>query len=190
MQEKNDRELIQDMIFLYAYLLDMGRAEEIPDRVFTEDVILHHGTANDQVGREAIRRGFASAPSILEATAHQISNVMIEVDGNRATSLARVTGWHWLKGSPAAGTERAAEFVQLAAYHDHWRRTPTGWQIAERTTYVFGPTHSGVALGSLPPWPNEFARHCEGGALWPEAVAHSRSVPGAAEPSTGSEESK
>lgn len=60
-------------------------------------------------------------------TQHLIGNVLIEVDGDTATSMSYVADVH-------LGTESldGEYFRTLGDYHDSWIRTPSGWKLTRR----------------------------------------------------------
>ena len=59
---------------------------------------------------------------------HQVTNVLIEVDGDRAASEAYVTGTLWDLTEAGA----LAQLVAVGRYLDRWSRRDGRWAIAER----------------------------------------------------------
>jgi hypothetical protein len=81
-----------------------------------------------------------------EATGHFLSNVMIDVDGDMASSKSYVTAWHWRNATAHLGRARPADFVAVLVYHDEFKRTACGWRIFRRRIH---PIAGAVAIGSM-----------------------------------------
>lgn len=141
-----DRFAIQDLLSKYCYLLDNGRSAEIPDEIFTEDVVENHGTG-DIVGRDSQRTFFSRYPQVLEGSAHNVTNVVITVDGDTAQSLANVLAFHWLKATSHLGAVRPCDFLQVAIYEDQLRREDCGWRIARRIVHGLAGQ---IPVGTMP----------------------------------------
>jgi hypothetical protein len=147
-----DYEEIRALQYRYGRLLDLNRPQDVADQIFTEDAIDDRGRTPVPVGRAAIAKMFTSALKQFAATAHVISSVAIELDGDEATSSTYVTAWHWNAGGPEdndASVVRAADFGLIAIYNDRLCRTPDGWRIAHRTMQPLGV--GGLASGTMPP---------------------------------------
>jgi hypothetical protein len=157
----DDRFAIHDLLCRYCFLIDHGRSADVPEEIFTEDVVEQHGSV-EIVGREA-SRAFYGGYSI-DASAHMLSNVVITLDGATARSLASVSAYHWLHSTKHLGTVRAADFTLLAMYEDEHRREPQGWRIARRVVHelgrhlAFGDIPEGIPLpeagAPAPKWPS------------------------------------
>lgn len=61
-------------------------------------------------------------------TQHLLGNLLVEVDGDQATSRCYVSDTHL----GAAGKEHIT-FVTLGDYHDQWRRVDGAWKLCHRT---------------------------------------------------------
>jgi hypothetical protein len=146
-----DHEEIRALQYRYGRLLDLNQPHEVALQIFTEDAIDDRGRIPVPVGRVAIEKMFTRALKQFAATAHVISSVEIELEGDEATSSTYVTAWHWNAGSPedsAAATVRPADFALIAIYNDRLRRTADGWRIAHRTIHPLGV--GGLATGAMP----------------------------------------
>ena len=60
-------------------------------------------------------------------TQHLIGNVLIEVDGDKATSRAYVADMHL-----GTGHLEGQYFRTLGDYHDSWSRIASGWELTRR----------------------------------------------------------
>jgi ketosteroid isomerase-like protein len=131
-------------------LLDVRDFDALVARVYSEDAIDDRQRAAPLRGRGEIAEYFRRAAKHLQATAHLLTNVDVEVDptAGTATASSRVIACHWslpVDDQPAA---RPADFVLLGTYDDVLRRTPDGWQITHRLVGALGP--AGLVAGSLP----------------------------------------
>lgn len=144
-----DRCEIEALLIRYCTLVDRGDVDALVLEVFADDGVDNHGLGVWR-DREGLRDGFNWVLSRFAGTVHQITNVAVQLDGDRATSRCYVTGWHWLpregEGRRAAG--RQADFVVVGAYDDELERRPEGWRIVHRTFRPVG--HSVVGVGQLP----------------------------------------
>jgi ketosteroid isomerase-like protein len=61
-------------------------------------------------------------------TQHLLGNVLIDVDGDSATSRCYVSDMHL-----GAGDAEGLTFSTLGDYHDRWRREDGGWRMCHRT---------------------------------------------------------
>jgi hypothetical protein len=80
---------------------------------------------------------------------HQIANVMIEVDGNRAASEAYVTATLW--GTFEEGT--LTQIVSRGRYVDRWSCRDGTWAIDHRR-YLEELTTTTALAGAAPPGPD------------------------------------
>ncbi|MCX2982338.1 nuclear transport factor 2 family protein [Halieaceae bacterium IMCC14734] len=83
--------------------------------------------AGELSGREAMVINMRSFLDACGPTQHLLGNIIVEVDGDTATSEAYVSDMHVGVG------ERAGEsFSTLGDYHDHWRRLDGRWLMTQR----------------------------------------------------------
>jgi hypothetical protein len=143
-----DRLAIQDIVILYGHLHDSKQPERITDAIFTADAVIDFGTG-PVVGNEAIRGFFASFAGIM-GTSHNISNLIVEGDGDNARCQSHCMAWHWLERPPVDGQPslHPADTLAVGGYQDELRRTPDGWRISNRRAIQYG---TGVGTGALAP---------------------------------------
>lgn len=142
-----DRQAILDVLHRYCYLVDIQDLDAMVEQVFAPDGSDDHGEG-PVVGREQIRDWFVDNTANIAGNAHNISNVMIELDGDRATMRSTVTSWTWTRESTGAGPLRPADYVLVLNYVDELSRYPEGWRIDRRVLVSNG--ESVVGIGSLP----------------------------------------
>jgi hypothetical protein len=100
-------------------------------------------------GRQAIRDWFVEeGTSNLAATAHAITNVIVERDGDHARMRSLVTSWAWTRESTDAGGLRPADYALSVGYDDQLTKYPEGWRIDRRVVTSNG--ESIVAVGVVP----------------------------------------
>ncbi len=120
-----DRLEIIELTHRYCWALD-SKTWELLDDVFAVDATAELRSAPLQ-GRDAIRDRIRNAITRLDATQHTVSNHMIDVDGDRATSRAYLHSQH-----VRAGVEGGELYVIAGRYEDELVRTPEGWRIQFR----------------------------------------------------------
>lgn len=135
-----DRALIEDLQARYLFALDF-RDPEAYAATFTENGVLDYG-AGKIVGRQAIRemvagmrdnaaRQRAADTSGLRPAAgrHNISNIVLEIDGNRAKGTA-----YWFHMGNA-NPERAAQLNSFGHYEDELVKVDGQWLFSLRKIY-------------------------------------------------------
>jgi hypothetical protein len=142
-----DYEEIRALQYRYARLLDLDQPHAVAHEVFAEEAIDDRGRIPVSVGRAAIEEMFTRALKQFADTAHVISNVEIDLNGDEATSSTYVTAWHW-NDDGSDTTVRPADFALIAVYEDALRRTPEGWRISHRKIRPLGI--GGLATGTMP----------------------------------------
>lgn len=161
-----DRAMIEDLLGRYAFAVDFRDAEAY-GAVFAEDGVLVHANGTE-VGREAIMefsRGFAPAqdeglrPS---RWAHNILNLVLEIDGDRASGAA-----YWLQLTND-NPERATELGYFGHSEDEYVKIDGQWYFAKREIYNEGVDRR-AAAGQENPVRNLWAD--ESTPTWTEAQA-------------------
>jgi hypothetical protein len=146
----DDLVAIENVIIDSQYLIDTGEAHRLADEIFateTGDVVPEADFGfTTWRGTEAIRAGFHSSLARFESCMHVVTNLRIDLDGDRAGARYYVQGWHWVKGEGPA-QPRNADFLVLGVMQDRLVRQPDGWRIAHRRLNGVGPD---VAVGRLP----------------------------------------
>jgi hypothetical protein len=135
-----DRAQIEDLQARYLFALDFRDAEAYA-ATFAEDGVLDYG-AGKIVGRKAIAEMVAGLRASAErqraadtsglrpaAGRHNISNIVVEIDGNRA----RGTAYWFHMGN--ANPERAAQLNSFGHYEDELVRVDGQWLFSLRKIY-------------------------------------------------------
>ena len=139
--ELADRLAIQDVLHRYAELVDRREWTAL-EEVFAEDATVDYASTGGQSGPlRPVMEWLARALEPWPLNLHFISNVRIELDGDRARARSYFQA---PMGRVAAdGTHEAV--VNAGYYRDELVRTPEGWRIRERVCEQV------MQLGSLPP---------------------------------------
>lgn len=135
-----DRALIEDLQARYLFGLDF-RDPEAYAATFTEDGVLDYGAGKLQ-GRDAIAAFVESSRASAEqqraddtsglrpaAGRHNISNIVIEIDGDRATATAY--WFHMGNDNP----ERSAQLNSFGHYEDELRKVNGEWLFSLRKIF-------------------------------------------------------
>jgi hypothetical protein len=120
-----DKLAITELCYRYGVALD-SRDWAMLRRCFQPDAIAYYG-ADPSVGYEQIEAVCRSALDPLSASQHLIGNVLVELDGDRASSVCYLQAQH-----VRAGMADGEQFIFAGRYLDQHVRTPDGWRIAER----------------------------------------------------------
>jgi 3-phenylpropionate/cinnamic acid dioxygenase small subunit len=141
-QELSDRAEIHDVIVRYGWAIDT-KDWDLLDTCFTADAYVDY--SSNPGGKEGpytqIRSWLEKMMSAFPVTQHLMSNIDVQLDGDRATARTMVTN-----PQGAATRDGPLHFFFVGGrYDDEFVRTADGWRIAKRveTTLWF--------QGSLPP---------------------------------------
>ena len=130
----DDRSEIEDLQARYLFALDF-RDPDLYVSTFTENGILDVGSGEIK-GREAIKQTIARMPQPA-ATAglrpavgrHNISNIVLEIDGNKA--VGRSYWFHYSNDNP----KRAGVFDGFGHYEDELVKVKGKWLFAKRRIF-------------------------------------------------------
>jgi 3-phenylpropionate/cinnamic acid dioxygenase small subunit len=121
---------LEDVLEIQEVMARYGRCLDTHDwdgfrRLFTDDVHAEHGVVTDPVdGLDAFLATAQALSTLMEDAQHYVTNVEVDVDGDRATARAFVFAMH----DVVLGDER--HLVPAGGrYEDDLRRTGDGWKI-------------------------------------------------------------
>ena len=151
-----DRAQIEDLQARYLFALDFRDAEAYA-ATFTEDGVLDYG-AGKIVGRKAIGEMVAGMRATAErqraedksglrpaAGRHNISNIVLEVNGDRASGTA-----YWFHMGNA-NPERGAQLNSFGHYEDELVKVNGQWFFTKRKIYNEGSAEWAYK-GPFPSW--------------------------------------
>ena len=146
-----DRAAIEDLQARYLFALDF-HDPDLYVSTFTEDGVLDYGSGAVK-GRQAIKEVIAKMPKPaavagLRAAAarHNISNIVIKVEGNRATS--RSYWFHYSNDNP----QRRGVFDGFGHYEDELVKINGQWLFTLRKIYNEGRDEWAYKAGKNPAW--------------------------------------
>lgn len=156
-----DRVAVEEIIYRYPHCLDTGRFAEVATEIFTEDAELAFGD-NVMRGGKAIADALAGYSTTLRACSHNVTNLVIHVDGDSAQATYRILGWHWFVRADG-DLMAASDIMTVGGYNDRLIRTPAGWRVHRRAGFMQGngvgvvPPHMAALstdlLAIMPAWP-------------------------------------
>ncbi|WP_431235826.1 nuclear transport factor 2 family protein [Mycolicibacterium psychrotolerans] len=121
-----DERAIERALILFARAMD-DRDWAAMAAILTADAVGDFGTSH-LAGSAAIIELIRGYLDNCGPTQHLLGNVIVDVDGDTATSRAYIHDVHL-----NAAADPAVRFYTLGDYHDTWRRTPDGsWRISQR----------------------------------------------------------
>jgi hypothetical protein len=147
----DDRAAIEDLQARYLFALDF-HDPDLYVSTFTEDGVLDYGSGEVK-GRQAIQDVIAKMPNPratagLRPTAarHNISNIVIKVDGNKA--VGRSYWFHYSNDNP----ERRGVFDGFGHYEDELVKVNGKWLFTKRKIYNEGRDEWAYKSGKNPAW--------------------------------------
>ena len=138
-----DRQTITDLIYRYCRAMDRMDHEQ-GYAIWHEDGLADYGPEVFQGTGRGFIDWVCESHKHVDAHSHQISNVVIEVDGDRAGSEAYVTAnLRQMEG------ERLINRMFSARYIDRWSKRDGRWAIDRRDCVVdFSELRDVTSLGS------------------------------------------
>lgn len=143
----SERQAITDLMHRYCHLTDLQDIEGLVTQVFAADGSDDHG-GGPVVGSEALARWFEKTFANVAASAHNLSNIIIDREGDRASVRSSIVTWSWTRASSTAGALRPADYMLCSYYVDEVVKLPQGWRILRRFLETNGESIIGV--GTLP----------------------------------------
>ena len=146
-----DRAAIEDLQARYLFALDF-HDPDLYVSTFTEDGVLDYGSGEVK-GRQAIKEVIARMPNPKQvagkraaAARHNISNIVIKVEGNTATG--RSYWFHYSNDNP----ERRGVFDGFGHYEDELVKVNGMWRFTKRKIYNEGRNEWAYKGGKNPAW--------------------------------------
>ena len=146
-----DRAAIEDLCARYLFALDF-HDPDLYVSTFTPDGVLDYGSG-DVKGRDAIKAVIARMPNPAAtaglrpaAARHNISNIVIKVDGNKAAG--RSYWFHYSNDNP----QRKGVFDGFGHYEDELVKINGKWLFTKRKIYNEGRDEWAYKGGKNPAW--------------------------------------
>jgi hypothetical protein len=122
----DDVRAITEVIYRYCRAIDR-LDPELAGTIWHSDGTADYGTSFQGTGSEFLDHVWRTHAPWL-GHSHQIANVLVEVDGDRAGSEAYVTAAVWME----AANEQIAYTVSKGRYVDRWSHRDGAWAIDHR----------------------------------------------------------
>lgn len=119
-----DRADITEVLLRYATGIDR-RDWDTFRTVFTADCVLDYGEIGSFTGLDAVTDYMDEVHALAGHTMHRLSNIVIALDGDRATARTYVDGL-------ILAPDNASGVSAVGIYDDELLRTDQGWRIARR----------------------------------------------------------
>lgn len=122
---------LHDLYARYAAAIDEGRYEEWV-ALFTKDGVFASPRFGRHAGRDGLRRFTAVYKESLGGARvrHMISNVLVEIDGDRASGSCALSYFHTQGGK--------SELAALGGYRDRMRKVDGRWRFESRQVVLDG----------------------------------------------------
>jgi hypothetical protein len=119
-----DKQTITEVLHRYCFAMDQND-RELGKSVWHPDGTAHYVDMFEGTGHDFVEFGQGGHEAAFNGTSHQVTNIMIDVDGDRASSETYVT---------AACRIKDTENVYLirGRYLDTWSRRDGEWRIDAR----------------------------------------------------------
>ena len=117
-----DLEALRTLKYRYCTYCDDGYDAERLAALFTHDAIWDGGILGRFVGREAIRGFFLQCAKLVPFAIHQVTNPILEIDGDRATGA-------WYLWEPLVFAAGNRGLWMAARYDDRYRREGGAWRF-------------------------------------------------------------
>ena len=114
-------EQIRQLIFEYAFHLDMNHPKELAD-LFVEDCEVVYGPNFGAVGRPAYMKTLDGIGSFFQGTSHHVSNIVIDFHNeNEAVVRSILYAWHRYRKERPDGHLWGQYHDVIVRVGDHWR---------------------------------------------------------------------
>ena len=145
-QAAHDKLEIQELLYRYAWACDNADWSLLRS-IFTDDAYLDYSSTQGPAGtRDEITAWLEKSLSQVEMIQHVVSNIQIDLEGDRAGVRAM-----FYCSVKLPGIEQIT--ITGGYYHDEVVRTPEGWRIArlvEDNRWMTNPPAQAPAAGGRP----------------------------------------
>lgn len=163
--ELADREAIRELIYAYCRAVDRI---DVPlgHSIWHDDGWADYGAAFYQGPGKGVIDAICASHMGLLSHSHQVSNILVTLDGDRAGSESYVTG--------TMRSERADKMMQIgvwARYLDRWERRGGRWGLVHRVTVFDHQEIREVTPLPIPPGARRDTRDPSYAVLNPDGLA-------------------
>lgn len=128
----------------FARILDNKQWDSLSE-VFADNISFDYGTGEDQVGMAALRANMTRYLDRCGNTQHLIGSIIVDVQGDEATSRAYVQARHQGKND-----QTGPVYDTNGEYVDQWVRRKEGWKIVRRNAVwaMFAGNSAVIGVGN------------------------------------------
>lgn len=147
-----ERQKIVDLMHRWCHYVDSFQLQRLVDETYAEDGIDDHGAGPVQ-GRAAVKAWYEDSTKNVAAVAHNIANVLVEIEGDHATMRSNVISWTWTMANADRGPQRNVDYALSLSYLDELTLYPEGWRFDSKVlvSNTSKTEHAHVvAIGELP----------------------------------------
>jgi hypothetical protein len=138
-----DRQDIHDLVMRFAYYIDTDNLPLV-STLFADDGCMTYSHKIE--GKAAVHTFFAGSSGYFLGMSHNVTNLLIEINGDMAKATSKALGWHWLAQGHGAREALPADLLLIGGYQDELRREAEGWRFVSRVAIKFG---TGVGMGTV-----------------------------------------
>ena len=124
-----DRTDICEVLYRYSSAIDSFDYDALRDTL-ADDIWAQYGNSEPVTGGDALVKWIAGATASVIWQHHLLNVYHVDLDGDRASTIAYLTSYQVFKEDPGAAV------VLVARYHDELRRESRGWRISRRVMEV------------------------------------------------------
>ncbi len=129
----DDIQAIKNLVYTYAELLDTGDIDGL-GRLFARATVRTEGASQPLDGTDAVQRLIEGAVHLYDgvpSTKHVVTNVIVEVGGERKSATAR-SYYTAFQARP----ELPLQPILAGRWHDRFEREDDEWRFADRLIYI------------------------------------------------------
>ena len=128
----------------YARALDGKQWDSLRD-CFTPDAVAVYQGVGECHGVEEIIALCSSGMDFIDRTQHILSNFLVDVEGDAATSACYLQAQHVRDDLPGG-----SNFIMAGRYRDQFVRRPEGWRIARRELDIWWTEGNHAVIAQKP----------------------------------------
>lgn len=121
----DEREIVRGLS-RFARVLDTKQWDRLGD-VFAQDIAFDYGTGREEQGMAALTDNMRRFLDLCGGTQHLLGSIVVDVEGDRATSRAYVQARHQRRDDSGGPI-----YDSNGEYVDQWERRAEGWRIVRR----------------------------------------------------------
>lgn len=122
-----DEAAIKSRMYLYGFAVDSLRWDLFNEIFVQDDLYVRHGDRDPWTDLAKFKEDFATYHKVFTATQHSMTNMICQIDGDRASTVT-YGNWRLVR----LGAEGGDTWLGQGWYEDQLVRTAQGWRIRRR----------------------------------------------------------